>query len=104
MTEKEGKSMDMMDTMGDDMDGGDEGGGPRTLGGRFQRKKADRFAADPEYVLDYKNIRVMKSFITEHGKIIPRRITGLTAYNQRKLTRLIKRARHLALIGYVSLD
>ena len=50
--------------------------------------------------VDYKNVNILKQFITETGKIIPARVTGVSASNQRKLTRHIKIARFLALIPY----
>ncbi len=56
---------------------------------------------DIEYI-DYKDTDLLLRFINEQGKILPRRITGVTAKQQRQLTRAIKRARHLALIPYVS--
>ena len=46
---------------------------------------------------------MMQSFVTEHGKIVPRRISGNCAHHQRKLTSAVKRARNLALVGYVSM-
>ena len=52
---------------------------------------------------DYKDINVLKQFITETGKIIPARVTGISASNQRKLTRHIKIARFLALIPYTDM-
>ena len=52
---------------------------------------------------DYKNVNILKQFITETGKIIPARVTGITASNQRKLTRYIKIARFLALIPYTDM-
>ena len=67
---------------------------------RTQNK--DRFsAADLEYV-DYKDTDLLKRFINEQGKLLPRRITGVSAPFQRQLTRAVKRARHLALIPYVA--
>ncbi len=54
-----------------------------------------------EYV-DYKNTELMKRYLNEQGKIIPRRVTGTPAKFQRQLTRAVKRARHLALIPFVS--
>lgn len=53
--------------------------------------------------LDYKDARLLQSFMTEHGRLVPRRVSGNTALNQRKLTTAIKRARILALVGFVSL-
>ena len=52
---------------------------------------------------DYKNVNILKQFITEPGKIIPARVTGISASNQRKLTRYIKIARFLALIPYTDM-
>jgi small subunit ribosomal protein S18 len=51
---------------------------------------------------DYKDIRIISRYITERGKIVPRRLSGVTAKNQRRLARAIKRARHLALIPFVA--
>lgn len=78
---------------------GGSGGG----GGGFGRRKVCRFCADTEFVMDYKDQRMMQSFITEHGKIVPRRISGNCATHQRKLTTQIKRARNIALVGYVTM-
>ena len=58
-------------------------------------------AANTEYV-DYKDLELLKRFLNEQGKLLPRRITGVNAKFQRQLTRAIKRARHVALIPYVS--
>ena len=86
---------------GDRMDkDGDDRGGRR---GGFGRKKVCRFCSDQDFVMDYKDVRMMQSFITEHGKIVPRRISGNCAQHQRKLTTEVKRARNLALVGYVSM-
>ena len=54
-----------------------------------------------EYV-DFKDIELLKRFINEQGKILPRRITGVSSKFQRQLTRAIKRARHLALVPFVA--
>ncbi|MDQ7041004.1 MAG: 30S ribosomal protein S18 [Rhodothermus sp.] len=56
---------------------------------------------DLEYV-DYKDVEFLKQFINEQGKILPRRITGVSAKTQRQIARAIKRARHLALLPFVS--
>jgi small subunit ribosomal protein S18 len=71
--------------------------------GGFGRKKVCRFCADTEFVLDYKDVRMMQSFVSEHGKIVPRRISGTCAFHQRALTSAVKRARNLALVGYVTM-
>lgn len=55
-------------------------------------------------VVDYKDVRRLRSFITERGKIIPRRISGNCARCQRRLTRAIKRARTVSIVPYVSTD
>lgn len=52
--------------------------------------------------VDYKDAKVLVKYITEHGKILPRRMTGMNALQQRRLTTAIKRARNLGLIGYTS--
>jgi small subunit ribosomal protein S18 len=56
---------------------------------------------DLEYV-DYKDVEFLKQFINEQGKILPRRITGVSAKTQRQIARAIKRARHLALLPFVA--
>jgi small subunit ribosomal protein S18 len=56
----------------------------------------------PEEPIDYKDVDLLRKFITERGKILPRRITGLTAKQQRDLTESIKRARILALLPFVN--
>ena len=65
-------------------------------------RKPCRFCADKIQYIDYKDDRRLRGFITDRGKIIPRRITGTCARHQRQLTRAIKRARHLALLPYVA--
>ena len=67
----------------------------------YHRRKVCRFCADSSLVIDYKNPKGLKYFITERGKIIPRRITGTCAKHQRALTHAIKRARTIALLPYV---
>lgn len=54
--------------------------------------------------IDYKDIRRLQRFLTERGKILPRRATGLTAKQQRQVAGAIKRARHLAMLPYVKFD
>lgn len=56
----------------------------------------------PDEKIDYKDVDLLRKFITERGKILPRRISGLTAQQQRALTTAIKRARMLALLPYVN--
>lgn len=68
---------------------------------KFTRKKYCRFCANKELMIDYKNLDVIRQFISDVGKIDPARITGTCAKHQRKLTAEIKRARQMALIPYV---
>ena len=67
----------------------------------FHRRKVCRFCADSSLVIDYKDPKSLKYFITERGKILPRRISGSCAKHQRALTHAIKRARTIALLPYV---
>ncbi len=67
----------------------------------FHRRKVCRFCADSSLVIDYKDPKSLKYFITERGKILPRRISGTCAKHQRALTHAIKRARTIALLPYV---
>ena len=67
----------------------------------FHRRKVCRFCADSSIIIDYKDSKTLKYFITERGKIIPRRITGTCASHQRLLTLAIKRARAIALLPFV---
>ncbi len=66
-----------------------------------RRKKVCVFCADKNAVIDYKDVNRLKKFVSERGKILPRRITGTCAKHQRALTVAIKRARHIALMPYV---
>ena len=68
----------------------------------FPRRKVCRFCADSSMVIDYKDSKTLKHFISERGKIIPRRITGNCAKHQRELTVAIKRARQIALLPYLA--
>ena len=67
----------------------------------FHRRKVCRFCADSSMKIEYKDPRSLKYFITERGKIIPRRISGTCARHQRSLTIAIKRARSIALLPFV---
>ena len=67
----------------------------------YHRRKVCRFCADSSLVIDYKDSKSLKYFITERGKIIPRRISGTCASHQRALTLAIKRARSIALLPFV---
>lgn len=64
---------------------------------RFSRPKR---TLDPQLTFDYKDFQLLRRFVTEHGKIVPRRISGASAAQQRQLTQAVKRARVMALLGY----
>ncbi len=66
----------------------------------FQRKRVCRFCTDKELSIDYKDPKTLRNFVTERGKIIPRRIYGTCASHQRQLCEAIKRARQVALLPY----
>ncbi|MDJ0790148.1 MAG: 30S ribosomal protein S18 [Myxococcota bacterium] len=68
--------------------------------GGVVRKKVSRLSQDKTLVVDYKDPKLLRLYLTETGKIIPRRISGNTAKQQREVTLAIKRARHLALLPY----
>ena len=78
------------------------GGGGAKPRRRFARRKICYFTAIKAEFVDYKDIDVLRRFVTERGKIIPRRLTGTSAKFQRLLTTAIKRARHLGLLPYVT--
>ncbi|MEG0804359.1 MAG: 30S ribosomal protein S18 [Pygmaiobacter sp.] len=69
---------------------------------RRTRKKVCSFCVDRVDNIDYKDIVKLRKYVSERSKIIPRRVTGTCAQHQRELTTAIKRARHLALLPYVS--
>ncbi len=68
---------------------------------RFQRRKFCRFCAEKTEFIDYKDIKILRSYLTERGKILPRRMTGVCARHQRSLNEAIKRARNIALLSFV---
>jgi len=69
----------------------------------FKRRKYCRFSAEKIEEIDYKDVDLLKDFITENAKIMPARITGTKAHYQRQLSTAIKRARFLALMPYTDL-
>lgn len=71
-------------------------------GRRFARRKVCQFCADKMDYIDYKDTKRIRKFMTDRGKILPRRITGNCAGHQRALTNAIKRARVVALVPYKS--
>jgi len=66
----------------------------------FRRKKYCRFTAEGIQEIDYKDLELLKQYISETGKIVPSRITGTSAKYQRQLALAVKRARYLALLPY----
>ena len=66
----------------------------------FRRRKFCRFTAEGVQEIDYKDLEVLKQYVSETGKIVPSRITGTKAKYQRQLATPIKRARYLALLPY----
>lgn len=66
----------------------------------FRRRKFCRFTAEGVKEIDYKDLEVLKGYVTETGKIVPSRITGTKARYQRQLATAIKRARYVALLPY----
>ena len=67
----------------------------------FHRRKVCRFCADTSLIINYKDVKSLRYFTSERGKIIPRRISGTCAKHQRTLTHAIKRARTIALLPFV---
>jgi len=79
----------------------DRGGDMDRGGGRgFGRRKVCRYCADKNLKVDYKNAADLKYFVTERGKIVPRRISGNCARHQRQVATAIKRGRNVALLPY----
>jgi small subunit ribosomal protein S18 len=68
----------------------------------FRRKKLCPFSGEEGMKIDYKDVKLLSRYISEKGKIIPSRITAVSAKKQRELAKAIKRARYLALLPYVS--
>ncbi|MBQ7433852.1 MAG: 30S ribosomal protein S18 [Lachnospiraceae bacterium] len=79
---------------------GDKADSPMKRKGGRRRKKVCVFCGDKNGVIDYKNATMLKRYVSERGKILPRRITGNCAKHQRALTVAVKRARHIALLPY----
>lgn len=74
--------------------------GSRTM--KKPRRKVCAFCVDRAEFIDFKDVAKLRRFISERAKIVPRRVTGTCAYHQRELTVAIKRARHIALLPYIS--
>ena len=71
-------------------------------GAKRPRRKVCMFCVDKVDTIDYKDISRLRKCMTDRAKILPRRVAGTCAYHQRQLTSAIKRARHIALLPYVS--
>lgn len=69
----------------------------------FHRRKVCRFCVDNEMRIDYKDPKTLRYFVTERGKIVPRRISGNCAKHQRELTLAIKQARQVALLPFTTI-
>ncbi|MCI8500879.1 MAG: 30S ribosomal protein S18 [Oscillospiraceae bacterium] len=74
----------------------------RPMRGKRARKKVCAFCVDRAEHIDYKDVAKLRRYLSERAKIVPRRVTGTCARHQRELTIAIKRARHLALLPYIS--
>jgi small subunit ribosomal protein S18 len=87
---------------GDREERGEQGGEEGGRGRGFGRRKVCRFCADKALKVDYKDQQALKYFLTERGKIIPRRISGNCAKHQREIATAIKRARMVAILPYTA--
>ncbi|ASR49759.1 30S ribosomal protein S18 [Paenibacillus sp. CMAA1739] len=83
-------------------EGGDDNKRPARRGGRNKRRKVCFFTVNKITHIDYKDTDLLKKFISERGKILPRRVTGTSAKYQRMLTIAIKRSRQIALLPYTT--
>ena len=70
--------------------------------GGMRRKKICQFCADKTDNIDYKEVEKLRKYVTDSGKILPKRVTGTCAIHQREVTRAIKRARIVALLPYTA--
>ncbi len=78
-------------------------GGDKAVGGKkqyFRRKKVCRFCVEKVDDINYKDVRMLNSFVTERGKIVPRRLSGVCAPHQKRLSEAIKQARSIALLPF----
>jgi small subunit ribosomal protein S18 len=73
---------------------------PRPQKKLFSRTKVCRFCADKELLINYKDVKTLRNFVSERGKIIPRRIVGTCATHQRQLCEAVKQARQIAFLPY----
>ncbi len=80
-------------------------GGDKAIAGKkqyFRRKKVCRFCVEKIDDIDYKDVRLLNAFLSERGKITPRRITGVCTPHQRRLSEAIKQARSIALVPFAA--
>ncbi len=78
------------------------GGDSRRRGGGGRRRRVCRFCADSTIQIDYKDAQALRYFMTERGKIVPRRISGTCAKHQRQVCLAVKRARNIALMPFTA--
>jgi small subunit ribosomal protein S18 len=89
--------------MNDDREFEDDRGGKDKDGGRGRggaRRRMCRYCADKEIKIDYKDVSGLRPYITDRGKLVPRRISGNCAKHQREVVRAIKQARNIALVPF----
>lgn len=67
----------------------------------FRRRKTCPFSGENAQVIDYKDVKLLSRYVSERGKIVPSRITAVSAKKQRELARAIKRARNIALLPFI---
>lgn len=81
------------------------GGDARGEGGKrpYMKKKVCRFCKDPEMTIDYKDAKALRAYLTERGRIVPRRISGTCAKHQRVIATAIKRARNIAVVPFTAI-
>ena len=72
----------------------------KSFSGGVHKKKVCQFCADKTITVDYKDVETLKKYVTERGKILPRRVTGACTMHQRDITTAVKRARILALLPF----
>jgi small subunit ribosomal protein S18 len=80
-------------------------GGDKAIAGKkqyFRRKKVCRFCVEKIDDINYKDVKMLHAFVAERGKIVPRRISGVCAPHQRRLTDAIKKARNIALLPFAA--
>ena len=79
---------------------GREGARPKKMSSFHRRRKVCVFCSEKAQPIDYKDVATLKKYVSERGKILPRRVTGNCLEHQRDLTLAVKRARHIALLPY----